>query len=161
VVKPAIPIFLAAFDVALVGMSLAAGSAVNRRPDFWRRLLIGCLVMPGVLMTVMVAAALDLLTDGMAKVLLPFVLLIMLVTLMFVPALLYERAWPPSDGPDGGGGSGPDEPSPPPPGPRGGIPLPDARQARLRLREHGPHRLHEHTARRRAREPERVPAKLA
>jgi hypothetical protein len=157
VVKPAIPIFLGAFDIALVGLSLAAGSAATRRPDFWRRLLIGCLVLPGVLMAVMGAAALQLLTDGMAKVLLPFVLLIMLATLMFVPALLYERAGPPSDGSDGGGGSGPDEPSAPPAGPRGGIPLPDAQQARLRVRDHTAPTLHGGVRRRRVSEPERTP----
>jgi hypothetical protein len=64
------------------------------------------------------------------------------------------------DGDDGWGRRGPKTPPQPPERPRGGIPLLDAEQARIRLREPG--RLSEQLPqrnRRPAREPERVPAR--
>lgn len=65
------------------------------------------------------------------------------------------------DGDDGWGRRGPQAPPEPPARPRGGIPLPDADQARVRLREPG--RLGDQLPRRErrpAREPERVPARV-
>jgi hypothetical protein len=73
-----------------------------------------------------------------------------LVALMLVPAALFRGQGSPSgpsDPDDGGGGGGGTDPRPPlrPPGaPRGGIPLPDADQARWRVRGHdrpGPRRV--------------------
>lgn len=64
-----------------------------------------------------------------------------------------------SDEDEGGWGRGPKVPPEPPEPPRGGIPLPDAQPAGVRLREHGtladrlPRR-----ERRPSREPERTPA---
>jgi hypothetical protein len=66
---------------------------------------------------------------------------------------------PPSDEDDGGGGGrGRDRPRPVPKPPRGGIPLPDATQSRLRLRDHVRPKRSE-APRRRVREPERQPAR--
>jgi hypothetical protein len=49
-----------------------------------------------------------------------------------------SSSWPPPDDDDGGGGGGNDRlPSRPKPRPTGGIPLPDAEPARVRLRGHG------------------------
>ena len=67
----------------------------------------------------------------------------------------------PDDGSDGGGGGGNDRlPHPARPRPGGGVPLADARQARVRLRGH--ERLadaHPRPARRPAREPARTPVR--
>jgi hypothetical protein len=83
------------------------------------------------------------------------------VAMLIVPALLdggrVQRPRADSDSDEGWGND-----RRPPVGPRegsgGGLPLPDAAPARLRLREHG--RLHEHLPRRErrpAREPVREP----
>lgn len=64
-----------------------------------------------------------------------------------------------SEGEDEGWGRGPKVPPTPPTPPRGGIPLPDAQPAGIRLREHGT--LGERLPRRErrpVREPERQPA---
>lgn len=62
---------------------------------------------------------------------------------------------------DDGWGRGPKAPPKPPAPPRGGIPLPDAVPARVRLREHG--RLADQLPnrdRRPVREPERTPVRM-
>ncbi|HZE04059.1 MAG TPA: hypothetical protein VE127_02475 [Solirubrobacteraceae bacterium] len=64
-----------------------------------------------------------------------------------------------SDGEDEGWGRGPKTPPSPPEPPRGGLPLPDAQPAGVRLREHG--KLGERLPRRErrpVREPDRRPA---
>ena len=67
------------------------------------------------------------------------------LTLGIVLFMMFLRSdtassWPPPDDDEGGGGGGNDRlPCPPKPRPNGGIPLPDAQPARLRLR--GPGRL--------------------
>jgi len=86
--------------------------------------------------------------------------LLLVLTIVFLPVLL-RRPAPPKDPPD----SGPDDggsPRPPrrPDLPPGGIPLLDAQQARMRLRDHGT--LADGTARlprRRVPEPDRAPAR--
>ncbi|MFL5824025.1 MAG: hypothetical protein ACJ764_11345 [Solirubrobacteraceae bacterium] len=81
---------------------------------------------------------------------------------LIIPALRDrpEPPQPPSDGSDGGGGL--HRPSPDAPmRPRGGIPLPDAQPARIRLREPG--RLADQRPgreRRPAREPVRSPTRV-
>jgi hypothetical protein len=67
------------------------------------------------------------------------VYLLCIFAALFVPAILARFASPP--GPpdsesDEGWGNGPRKPPPPPPPPRGGIPLPDADPASVRLRDH-------------------------
>ncbi len=86
------------------------------------------------------------------------------VAVLIVPALRGDEALPPrrgdADSDDGGSGNDRRGPLGPSPLPGGGLPLPSAVPARLRLREHG--RLHERLpqrTRRPAREPERTPVR--
>jgi hypothetical protein len=80
------------------------------------------------------------------------------VAVLLIPALREGPDIPPgSDGSDGGWGGGRDGPSNPPSAPRGGIPLPDADQARVRLRDN--HRRVFDELPRRERRPAREPAR--
>lgn len=84
------------------------------------------------------------------------------VAVLLIPALRENPRPPrPSDpGTDDGWGNDPRRPPTAPKPPRGGIPLPDARPARVRLRDH--RRLADHRPareRRPAREPERTPVR--
>jgi hypothetical protein len=82
---------------------------------------------------------------------------------LIIPALRDSHDFPPQpdSGSDGGWGRGPDRPLAPQDPPRGGgIPLPDAEQARIRLRDH--RRLADRLPareRRPSREPERTPVR--
>jgi hypothetical protein len=84
---------------------------------------------------------------------------------LILPALREGPELPPNHsdpGSDGGWGRGPNRPPTPPEPPRGGIPLPDAEPARVRLRDH--RRLSEQLPgreRRPVREPERTPVRTA
>jgi hypothetical protein len=89
--------------------------------------------------------------------------LVIVLLLVFLPVLLGRGSSPP-EGPDSdsddGWGKGPGQPRIPPNAPRGGMPLPDADPARMRLRNHD--RLTDHTPardRRPAREPDRRPVR--
>ena len=66
------------------------------------------------------------------------------VAVLIIPALREGPNLPPKpdSGSDDGGGWGPKRPPKSPDKPRGGIPLPDAVQARVRLRDHS--RLADH-----------------
>ena len=83
---------------------------------------------------------------------------------LILPALRDSPEFPPpqSDpGSDGGWGRGPDRPPAPQDSPKGGgIPLPDAEQARIRLRDHRklPERIPKRE-RRPVREPDRTPVR--
>lgn len=84
------------------------------------------------------------------------------VAVLILPALREGWGTPPglpgSDSDEGGGRGPQGPPQAPPSKPSGGLPLPDASPARVRLREHG--RLGERLPpreRRPAREPERTP----
>ena|SRR5437588_1319643 len=84
------------------------------------------------------------------------------VAVLLIPALRDGPDSPPRPDPgsDDGWGPGPHEPPIRPGAPDGGIPLPDARPARVRLREHG--RLADRLPRRErrpAREPARRPVR--
>lgn len=86
-----------------------------------------------------------------------------LVTVLLVMFLRSDTAepWTPEDGEDGGGGGTEPLPADPPSRPGGGLPLPDAMPARVRLRD--PSRLGDllpRRERRPAREPEREPGRL-
>jgi hypothetical protein len=93
--------------------------------------------------------------------------LLLVVAAVVVPLLFVRRSSPPGplddddDSGDGGGGGGSGPPGAGPAGrPSGGIPLPDAAQARVRLRG-GHARLAERAGRRERRpahQPERAPA---
>jgi hypothetical protein len=95
-----------------------------------------------------------------------FVQPLLLVAVLLAPLLLPRRIlYPPdggssaeeSDGDDGGGRGPQPDPPKPPTAPSGGLPLPDAQPARIRLRDHGRRVLTPRRARRPAREPERSP----
>jgi hypothetical protein len=84
------------------------------------------------------------------------------VAVLIIPALREGPGLPPNPdgGSDDGGGWGPKSPPKSPDSPRGGIPLPDAVPAAVRLRDHG--RLadrHRPRERRPSREPIRKPVR--
>jgi hypothetical protein len=83
------------------------------------------------------------------------------VAILLIPALRDDTGGGvrrPDEGDDGWGRRGPKPPPQPPAPPRGGIPLPDAVQSRIRLREPGSlSELLPRTQRRPAREPDRRP----
>ena len=91
--------------------------------------------------------------------------LVCVFAVLFIPVLLGRRRPPPgpSDpGSDDGGGSGPRQPPTPPNAPRGGIPLPDAEPAPVRLRDHDRLADRVPTRRRRpAREPDHRPVRTS
>lgn len=97
--------------------------------------------------------------DGLGPALMMLYFFYAIVAIMLVPALF----WAPgsSPGPSGGGADGGDmDPPPPtaPPGaPRGGVPLPDAEQARGRVRDHDRPNPRMGPTRRTPQEPERAP----
>ena len=83
---------------------------------------------------------------------------------LILPALRDSPDLPrrPDGGSDDGWGGGPDGPPTPPTPPPGGIPLPDAEPAAVRLRDH--RKLPAHLPRRErrpVREPERTPVRTA
>jgi hypothetical protein len=85
------------------------------------------------------------------------------VAVLIIPALREGPGFPPNPdgGSDDGGGWGPKSPPKSPDPPRGGIPLPDAVPAAVRLRDHG--RLADHhrpRQRRPSREPTRKPVRV-
>jgi hypothetical protein len=100
--------------------------------------------------------------DRVAATMLLTVVFLTIPGLILVPALLYRRpgSSPDSSDDEGGGGRGPGPEPPRPTAPRGGVPLPDAEQARLRLREHGRRALGAHRPRRPAREPAPTPGRV-
>jgi hypothetical protein len=141
------------FGLCLISLGLAPGQHGQRRPHFWLRLLTVALVPACALAAA--SAFVPVWRMQPAMVSLGGVLAILAV--MLLPALLFRPSGPPpgSNG-DDGGGQGP-EPPPTPTRPRGGIPLPDAEQARARVRDHIRPRLTHYRSRRPAREPVRVP----
>jgi hypothetical protein len=97
--------------------------------------------------------------DGVAQ---PLVLLsVMLAPTLLPRTLLYPppASQPPDDGEDdGGGGPGPEpDPPVPPDAPTGGVPLPDARPAKVRRRDHDRPTLIPRRPRRATPEPVRAP----
>ena len=146
-------------ELGFVTLWIAAGSAQQRRSHFWVRMLLASLAVPALMAVLVEIAGLSMLPDGAARAVLAVFLFLGVIGLMLVPGVLYARVTPPpgrSDS-DGGGGSGPDEPWPSPDAPRGGIPLPDAEQARARMRDHTGSQprtpLRRRAGRRRARRP--------
>jgi hypothetical protein len=84
------------------------------------------------------------LPDGVSATLLMTLVFLTIPGLVLIPALLYRRPGgsPDSTDDDGGGGRGPGPPPARPPRPRGGVPLPDIDQVRLRIRGPPRARLH-------------------
>jgi hypothetical protein len=142
--------WLLVFSVGFTALGVVAGPARERRAHFW-------VVLPlvSVIAACLVVLVLAVTPPGSRQGVMEALGLVALHVLMLVPSLLYRGPGPSSDsGEDGGEGRGPEAPPPPPPAPRGGIPLPDADPANLRLRDHDAARL----VRRRSRRPIRAPA---
>jgi hypothetical protein len=154
-----LPFYLLGF----LGIGLTGGPVEKRRPHFWLRLLLAALLPVALLLTIPGLAALGVASSKALDPLGWLVLFLCIPLVMLAPALLYERPDPFRGGGGWGDGRrGPDSPPPPPDKPGGGgLPLPmrDAVQARVRLREPGrPWRFE--PARRPAREPARSPERV-
>jgi hypothetical protein len=146
----------------LVALWIAVGSGRQRRSHFWVRASFAGLALPA-FMAVLVGVArqrvLPLPDHGAGKELLTLLFLVGVIALMFVPGLLYQPSDPsPGTSESGGGGAGPGPPRPSPDRPLGGVPLPDADQARARARDHQTPRLGDRQRRRPAHRPRRTPA---
>lgn len=132
-----------------------AGPAAERRSRFWLRVVV-LPVIPAAFIAILIALAhLAVLPEAVAMTLLLAVLVLIFPALILVPAVLYRRPGSSPDDDGGGGGRGPRRPpvSPGPPG--GGVPLPDADQARARRRDHSGSPLGRRRPRRPAVEPAR------
>jgi hypothetical protein len=155
-------IILVFLELGLVALWIAVGSGRQRRSHFWVRALLASLALPALMAALVGVASLNplSLSDGAAKTSLSFLFFVGVVVLMFVPGLLYRRLDPSpgSSESDGGGGPGPGQPRPSRDAPRGGVPLPDADQARARARDHNTPKLDDPKRRRPAHEPRRTPA---
>jgi hypothetical protein len=125
-----------AVTVGFVALVVVAGDREHRRPWFALRVLVAAVILPAMAFIAVQGGRLGLVPPRAEPI--ADVLLLGLgvpALLMYAPALLYRR--PPGEGGGGGSGGGPEpEPPPRPPGPIGGIPLPDAEPARVRLRDH-------------------------
>jgi hypothetical protein len=148
-------------ELGLVALWIAVGSGRQRRSHFWVRLVLASLAVPSLVEAVIGISRLNVLSDEASKTLFTFLLFLGVIALMLVPSLLYRPSGSPPSPPesDGGGGGGPEQPPRSPSPPRGGVPLPNAEQARVRARDHAPPRFAELTRRRSAREPGRKPAR--
>jgi hypothetical protein len=151
-----------AFALGFVALAVSAGSSRQRRSHFWVRVLLAFFAMPLLVAVVIAGGLVGGLPDGVAVPLLLLLVFLFVPALFFVPALLYHPSGSsPGSSEDGGGwGPGPDQPLSSPDAPRGGVPRPDAEQARIRLRDHTGPELDRVKPRRPAREPERAPAPL-
>jgi hypothetical protein len=154
-------VWLAAFALLFGAFVVFAGSPRERKPHFWLR-VAALPVVPGLIAGVVIACGeLRLLPDSVAATVLLALVFLLIPGLMVVPALLYRKPGhhPDSSDEDGGGGPGHPPPPAPPTPPRGGVPLLDADQARLRIREHGSSLGDVRRPRRPAREPARPPVR--
>ena len=143
-----------ALMLVLFGVVACSALGSRRRSPFYLRLGCVSLVMLGLALGLAFAIESDALAQRMLG---PAWLGLLLVALIMPPVFCYEtfsRSQSSSNGEGGDGpGSGPPPPQPTPP--RGGTPLPDADQARLRMRDHNRPSLRGAGPRRRAVEPVR------
>lgn len=157
-------VWLAAFALLFGVFVVFAGSPRERKPHFWLRVAALPLI-PALIAAVLIALGeFRVLPETVAATLLLTLVFLTIPGLILVPALLYRRpgSSPDSSDDDGGGGRGPwSPPAPPipPAPPRGGVPLPDAEQARMRIREHGRRGWDARRRRRPAREPHHPPVR--
>ena len=154
-------VWLAAFALLFGAFVVFAGSPRERKPHFWLRVAAIPVAPVSIAAVLIVFGDLRVLPESVAATLLLAVVFLTIPGLVLVPALLYRKPGPSPDSSDdeGGGGRGPEPPPAPHPRPRGGVPLPDAEQARLRIREHGRRLADRRRPRRPAREPGRRPVR--
>lgn len=149
-------VWLVVIGLGSIVFGLAGGSslAVQRRRHFWARVFLQCLGMIAAVWVLFGAMELKLVSD---HVLMLLWLLLVVGALIIAPACCYRGADSAPGSSDGGGGDGPDPL--PPRGPQGGVPLLDARQSDVRVRDRTRPKLYRPGPRRAAREPARVPTR--
>jgi len=109
-----------------------------------------------------IAGALTAAATGQRTFLQPLVLLAVMLAPALAPRNVLYPASPPAPrgaDDDDGGGRGPQQPPKAPVGPRGGVPLPDAEPARVRIRDHRRPALVRDRPRRAGHERRRVPVR--
>jgi hypothetical protein len=157
-------VWLAVFTVGFIAIAVTAGPTKQRRSHFWVRVLLLALAMPALPLIVIGGVALSILPEEAAFIGGLLSLWACVAGLMLMPTLLYRGMGSSPDSSDddggGGGGPGPDRPPRSPTKPRGGVPLPDAEQALLRLRDHNHPRFGGLKRQRGTREPVRSPTPL-
>jgi len=143
--------------VGFVGFGLLGASALRlqRRPHFSMRVALLCLGMAAAQLGLFGAMDQKLLPQ---HVLMLFWLVLTLGALIVAPVCCYRGTGSTPGSSDGGGGGRGTDPSPPS-GPRGGIPLADAGQSDVRVRDHARPRMYRPGPRRAAREPARLPTR--
>ncbi len=121
-------------------------------------MLVLSAALPFPVLLILAATYFRLISQSMSRQLGTFVPFLGFV-LILVPGLLFRplSVVPPPEPVDDDWRLGPDEPKPDSPSPTGGVPLPDAAQSRLRMRDHADGRTDRTRVRRPAREPERRP----
>jgi hypothetical protein len=151
-----VSIAIALLTVGLVHAGRSCG--LERQPNFGRRLLVLSTLLPLPLVALLLVAYLHLISQG-ASQLIGSLLPLFGFALVLVPGLLFRPMTipPPERDDDDGFSRGPDDPPPDSPPPTGGIPLLNAEQARVRLRDHDDGGTKRTPARRPAREPDRSP----
>jgi hypothetical protein len=157
-IEVALLIGLIAVALMLVGLVYAGRSCgMERHPKFRMRLFVLSMVLPLPLLAVSAATYLHLISQATGRQIgscLPF----LGFALVLVPGLLFRPfTVPPPERDDDDWRRGPDEPKPDSPPPTGGIPLRDATQQRLRVRDHAGGAAERTRVRRPAGEPERRP----
>jgi hypothetical protein len=159
-------VWLAAFALLFGAFVVFAGSPQDRKPHFWLR-VAALPFLPALIAAILVGVReLRVLPDSIATSLLLTLVFLTIPALMLVPALLYRKPGQSPDSPDdegGGGGRGPGPPPVPPARPTppwGGVPLPDAEPARLRIRDHGRHLWRARPPRRPTPDPDRSPVRV-
>ncbi len=120
-------------------------------------MLVLSATLPLPVLLILAAAYFHLISQSMTRQLGTFVPFLGFV-LILVPGLLFQPLnVPPPERDDDDWRHGPDEPKPDSPPPTGGIPLPDAAQSRLRVRDHAAGHADRTRVRRPAGAPERRP----
>jgi hypothetical protein len=122
------------------------------------RMLVLSAALPLPVLLILAATYFHLISQSMTRQLGTFVPFLGFV-LILVPGLLFRQPTvpPPDRDDDDDWRHGPDEPKPDSPKPTGGIPLPDALQSRLRVRDHAGGHADRTRVRRPAGEPDRRP----
>jgi hypothetical protein len=135
----------------------------RRRPNLVACILLLALLLLGPLMVVLAVGLLvPSVPASLEKTLLLVAMIWLFCAMLLAPAVLFRDSGSssdPGDGDGGGGGGGPPRSPSPPIRPRGGIPLPDAAQARARVRDHTRPKLRRLGPRRSTRQPERAPGR--